>query len=231
MSQPDKSLPGPIARVAPDGVLTPRRRRRILIEMSLRRQKPGTGSSYEFLHRRTAMHIWPDLRAVLEGIPWAITGGGAPRAYMPERATLDLDIVVLRRDCRAVWERLRDAGYQVAQALDAPYFVARSPEGVEVDVICADFPWLSQALASPHSDPAGYPVLALPYLILMKLRANRGVDIGDMTRMLGLASEQQLQAVREAVSRHSPEDLEDLESLIILGKREMEPPEGKQWWQ
>ncbi|GAB4582087.1 MAG: hypothetical protein Fur0022_48400 [Anaerolineales bacterium] len=175
------------------------------------------------------MNVWPDLRPVLEGLLWAVAGGVATRAYMPERMTQDLDIVLRRGDCREAWTRFRQAGYLVADVLDAPYFVARSAEGVEVDVICAAFPWLDEALTTPNVDPAGYPVLDLPYLILMKLMANRGVDIGDMTRMLGLASEEMLGRVRAAVQTFSPEDGEDLETLILLGKREMEEPARGKW--
>ncbi len=167
------------------------------------------------------MHTWPNLHPILEGIHWAVAGGVATRAYMPERMTQDLDIVIRRQDCGEVWGRFRDAGYTVAEALDAPYFVARTADGVEIDVICAAFPWLEEALAAPRQDPAGFPVLDLPYLILMKLLANRGVDLGDMTRMLGLAGEADLARVRAAISTFSPEDAEDLETLILLGKREM----------
>lgn len=91
-------LPPPIAGTAPDGHLTPRQRRRILIDISLRRQRPGSGSSHAFMQERTAMNPWPDLRAILQGIPWAVADGVATRAYMPERMTRDLDILVRQTD-------------------------------------------------------------------------------------------------------------------------------------
>ena len=176
------------------------------------------------------MHPWPNLRPILEGIPWAITGAVATRAYMPERMTRDIDIVVQREHCKRVWQRFQDAGYRVAAVLDAPYFVAHSPDGVEIDVICADFPWLAEALQNPALDAADYPVLALPFLILMKLMASRGVDLGDMTRMLGLAAETDLHQVRVTVQRYRPDDSEDLEALILLGQREIEPGDGDPSW-
>jgi hypothetical protein len=215
-----EKIPTAIARVAPHGNPDPRQRRRILIEICLRRIKPGTYTSSELLMWRTAMHSWPQLFTILQDIPWAITGGIATRAYMPERSTKDIDIVLSRDDCERAWAAFRDAGFHVAPALDAPYFVARSPEIPEVDVICVDFPWLNEALANTHLDEAGMPVLALPYLIIMKLMANRGVDIGDMTRMLGLASDEDLDRVREAVRTYAPEDMDDLEALILLGRME-----------
>jgi hypothetical protein len=87
-------VPSAIAKIEPDGNLTPRQMRRFMIDLVKRRVKPGTGSSHEFMRRRTAMNPWPDLRPILEGIEWAIIGGVATRAYMPERMTKDLDIVV-----------------------------------------------------------------------------------------------------------------------------------------
>ncbi len=85
MEKDIRPIPPAIARVAPDGNLTPRQRRRFLIEMSLRRQKPGTGSSVEFMQRRTDLNPWPDLREILKDIPWAIAGGVATRACCSNR--------------------------------------------------------------------------------------------------------------------------------------------------
>jgi hypothetical protein len=219
-SKKGKKIPEAIARVAPDGQPTARQRRRIMIEISLRRIQPGSYSSPEFYSRRTAVHTWPDLHDILGDIPWLVTGGVATRAYMPERSTNDIDIVIRRSDCTRAWSRFREAGFSVASTLDAPYFVARAIETPEVDVICGDFPWLEKALQTPKRDAANLPIIGLPYLIIMKLRANRGVDIGDMTRMLGLAPESEIDRVRETVKEYAPEDADDLEALIILGKME-----------
>lgn len=214
-------LPAAIAAVAPDGALTPAQRRRVLIEMCRRRARPGTGSGAAFLQRRTALTPWPDLRSLLEGIPWAIAGAVAARAYMPERATRAPDILVRPQDGERVRERLEAAGYRFVSPLALPGFLLQSPEGVEVDVILGDFPWLEEALAHLREDPAGYPVLDLPYLVLMKMASSRAQDIADIARMLGLASEGELARVREAVARYAPGEAEDLEALIYLGKLEM----------
>ena len=166
------------------------------------------------------MNPWPDLRPVLEGIPWVIAGAVATRAYMPERATRDLDIVIHPRDGGRVRKRLMAAGYQYVSQLAVPGFLVRSPEGVEVDVIQVDYPWLDEALAGPRRDPAGYPVLDLPYLVLMKMASSRAQDVADLSRMLGLASEEDLGQVRAVASRYIPDEIEDLESLIYLGRVE-----------
>lgn len=167
------------------------------------------------------MNPWPDLRPILKGIPWAITGAVATRAYMPERATKDLDILVHRRDEDRVRQRLEAAGYTFISHLTIPGFLVRSPEGVEVDVVLGDDPWVDEALAHPRQDQAGLPVLDLPYLVMMKLKASRTQDLADLSRMLGLASDEELAMVRAMVSRYAPTDVEDLESLIYLGRLEI----------
>lgn len=214
-------IPSAIAAIAPDGQLTPEQRRRFMIDFCLRRVKPGTGSAAEFLQRRTAMNSWPDLRPILQGILWVIVGGVATRAYMPERVTQDLDILVRGQDGALVRKRLEEAGYLYVSPLAVPGFLVRSSEGVEIDVLLGDYPWLDEALAHSQQDPAGYPILDLPFLVLMKVAAARAQDIADVTRMLGLASGDELARVRETFARYAPGEVEDLESLIYLGQMEM----------
>jgi len=214
-------IPPAIAAIAPDGRLTPAERRRVMIDLCRRRIRPGTGSSSEFLQRRTAMNPWPDLRPILQGIPWVIAGGVATRAYMPERVTQDLDILVRHQDGDEVRKRLEAAGYRYVSPLAMPGFLVRSTQGVEVDVILGDYPWLGEALTHPRQDLAGYPVLDLPYLVLMKMAASRTRDFGDLGTMLGLASEEELARVRAVVAHYAPEEAEDLESLIYLGQVEI----------
>jgi len=93
-----------------------------------------------------------------------------------------------------------------------------------VDVIFSSALWVDEALLHPQRDPAGYPVLDLPYLVLMKLESSRALDLGDLARMLGLAAEMDLERVRNAVKRYAPDAIEDVESLIYLGKLEQKRP-------
>jgi hypothetical protein len=223
------SVPPAIARIAPDGHLTPRQVRHFMINMLKRRVRPGSGSSVEFMQRRTAMNPWPDLRPILQGINWLIIGGVATRAYMPERMTKDLDILVHKNDGETAIEKLKQAGYQVQSRLGIPGFTMISPEGVEVDVIFSNAPWLQEALGNASMDATGYPVIALPYLVLLKMTAQRTQDWADVSRMLGWASDAELDKVRAVVARYAPEDAEDLESLIFIGKKEREvPPSAEQ---
>jgi hypothetical protein len=91
-----------------------------MIDTLKRRVRPGTGSSIEFMQRRTAMNPWPDLRPILQGIDWAIIGGVATRAYMPERMTKALDIFVHRDDGDAAVAKLEKAGYRKSSRLAVP---------------------------------------------------------------------------------------------------------------
>lgn len=44
--------------------------RKTIIRQALKRQRPGAGSSKEFLARRTTVAHWPDLTGTLAPIPW-----------------------------------------------------------------------------------------------------------------------------------------------------------------
>lgn len=214
------SIPSSIAQIAPDGNISPRQARHLMINMLKRRMRAGTGSSLEFLTRRTAVNSWPDLRPILAGIDWVVVGGVATRAYMPERMTQDMDILVRQTDQAAIITKLKEAGYQVISPLAIGGYALRSPEGVEVDVLVGDSAWLGDALTRSQYDAAGFPVIDLPYLILLKMSAQRAQDWADVSRMLGLASDDRLDEVRAIVARYAPEDSEDLESLIFIGKQE-----------
>jgi aminoglycoside-2''-adenylyltransferase len=213
-------IPPAIAKIAPDGNLTPRQARHFMINLLKRRVRSGTGSSQEFLQRRTAMNPWPDLRPILNEIKWVIVGGVATRAYMPERMTKDLDILVHQNNKDTVLAKLQQTGYQIIEQLAIPGYSLRSPEGIEVDVLFRNDTWLKDALNQPAYDSAGYPVIRLPYLILLKMDAQRAQDWADVSRMLGLASDTELDRVRAVVAQYTPEDSEDLESLIFIGKQE-----------
>lgn len=215
-------IPPSIARIAPDGNLSARQKRHFMIEMLKRRVRPGTGSGIDFILRRTAMNIWPDLRPILKGLDWLVVGGVATRNYMPERMTKDLDILIREKDAEAVLAKLQTAGYKRESQLSIPGVVMISPEGVELDVLFGKTSWLEEALQNAVTDPAGYPTIALPYLILLKMDAQRAQDWADVSRMLGWASDADLEKVRDAFRKYAPDDVEDLESLIFIGKQERE---------
>lgn len=206
--------------------LEPKEVRRLIIQLARKRQRPGAGSGVEFLRRRTAMVRWPDVGQILGDIRWATVGGVATRHYMPERATVDLDILITAEDAPAARERLTQAGYQHLQERAVGGSTWRSPEGVQIDVLELNEPWIAQALieAEQNRDLQGLPILPLPYFVLMKFRSGRAQDVADLTRMLGQAAEDRLNEVRRVVAAFEPEAVDDLESLISLGRMESGQP-------
>ncbi len=160
-------------------------------------------------------------------VPYCIIGGKATSRYMPERTTLDVDVLVLAEQFRAAAERLEAAGWSAeTEPLLFPdsrlgligrrFLKAASP----LDLITSDQDWTRKAIETAASDQ-GQRVVSLPYLILMKLDASRGVDQGDLTRMLGLAAEDDLEATRGVVARYMPADSDDLEQYIQFGRFEL----------
>lgn len=166
----------------------------------------------------------PDLAKILSGLRWAVAGAVATRRYMPERATFDVDIVLPIAQGSEARRRLEGAGFQYLGELSIGGSSWRSPDGVGLDVIEGRESWweLAVAEASRNRDDQGLPVLTLPYLVLMKLLAGRVQDVADVSRMLGRASDEDLERVREVIATHAHDLLEDVESLIALGRLEWE---------
>jgi hypothetical protein len=169
---------------------------------------------------------WSDLTPVLSPVLWAVVGAAATRLYMPERLTRDLDIAVDVQDIEVAYDKLSKAGYSQIGTLSIGGTRWQSTGGVSVDVIEGRAPWWPATLqeAQSNRDEQGLPVLPLPYLVLMKFNASRTIDLGDIARMLGLADEVALAQVRRVFRQYAPDDLNDLESLITLGKLEMDSP-------
>ncbi len=202
--------------------------RRAFIALAQRRQRAGAGSRREFLLRRTANVQWLDLTSILSPIHWAVVGAVATRHYMPERMTRDLDVVVAVADSAEARRKLKEAGFAYQGELSIGGSSWTAPDGTPVDVVEGVEGWWTVAIAEAEAnrDAQGLPILPLPYLTLMKFRAGRVQDLADVTRMLGQADDETLVAVRRLFARHAPDEREDLESLIALGKLEMRESEG-----
>lgn len=84
-----------------------------------------------------------------------------------------------------------------------------------LDIIILDETWADDAISSLRHVGL-FPVLDLPFLILLKMSASRATDIGDIQRMLHGASDEERDRVRNAFQKYAPQDLEDLEQLIWL---------------
>lgn len=198
----------------------PEQRRKVYIEIALRRCRPGSGSTLEFLSKKTWNTPVTNIKAIIKQTQFVVVGGIATRLYMPERMTDDLDILVLTDDAKNLYQELVAAGSIKVGELSIGGSSWQLPDGSILDVLESQQPWVREAIANPNIAPDNLPIIGLPYLILMKLQASRGIDIGDLTRMLGGADETALELVRKTVKTYLLDAVEDLESLIVLGKLE-----------
>jgi hypothetical protein len=194
--------------------------RQKFIAISLRRVKPGSGSTSKFLATRSWSKKVTDLRDLIN-TSYVIVGGVATRLYMPERMTDDLDILIHSSHVEQVYAHLSEQKVRYVGDLSIGGTSWELPGRVILDIISSDRPWVKIALLSPRISPDNQPVIDLPYLVLMKMEASRTTDLSDISRMLGQASDQELDEVREVFKTYDPNSLEDLESLVELGKLEM----------
>ena len=195
-------------------------RRRLFLDLVKRRVRPGAGSSLHFLNQRTWNHAVTNLNAIIRQVPFVVVGGVATRLYMPERMTLDLDILIEAKNAPLAYQDLVQAGHQKVGKLNIAGSQWQLTDGTSLDVLEASEPWVAEAIAHPNYSPDGLPVIDLPYLVLMKLISGRSQDLADISRMLGGATDLQLKRVRRLICQYLVTAKEDLESLIALGKLE-----------
>jgi hypothetical protein len=196
-------------------------KRQFFINLIKKRVKSGTGSSLEFLHKRTWTYPVSNLNSIITQASFVIVGGIATRLYMPERMTLDIDILIKAEDCELVYQDLQNANSKKIGDLSISGSQWQLADNTSLDVLVGEDEWVAEAISKPNYAPDGLPIIALPYLILMKLSASRTQDLADISRMLGLAKEQELIKIRQVVKKYLPSAIEDLESLIMLGKLEI----------
>jgi hypothetical protein len=194
--------------------------RQKFIQLTLRRVKPGSGSTHKFLTTRTWKNQVTDLRQLIQ-VPYVIVGGVATRLYMPERMTYDLDILIHQDETAQAYLSLTEQQAKRMGDLSIGGTSWELPDKTILDIIASERAWVKTALRYPRMGSDGQPVISLPYLVLMKLEASRTTDISDISRMLGQASDLELDEVRKTIEIYDPSSLEDLESLIMLGKIEM----------
>ncbi len=222
----------PISLQFPGVVRHPRMVRRLrvrrgLLEISRRRARSGSGSNLPFLlaRERTMMTWWADVNRALDPIPHAVVGAVAANSYMPQRATVDIDFAIAKRDAALVESQLEEHGWTRLGALGMVAMEGSSwSDGANntVDVLYLPPAWGPAAIKAAQGNLLnGMPTVTLPYLALMKLLASRTIDTGDLSRMLGHQTEAVLGEVRSVVRRFArPEDVQDLKSIIELGRLE-----------
>lgn len=197
--------------------------RKISVARARRRAKPGSGSSREFLLARTWKGLPPvNIDVTRLQTPCVIVGGVATALYMTQRVTYDLDLLVTHEDAPALHQELEAQGCTLSGTLSIGGTTWTTQDGGEIDVIESGDQWAIHAVSQPNRAPDGSPVIALPYLVLMKLDASRGVDERDLYRMLGQADETALAEVRRVIAAYRPHEMEDLETMIRIGALELQ---------
>jgi hypothetical protein len=194
-------------------------KRKQFISLVTKYVKSGSGSSIHFLNQRTWTYPVANLSQIIKQ-SFVIVGGVATRLYMPERMTLDLDILVNADDAELVYQELVHANSQKIGDLSIQGSQWQLEDGTSLDVLEGRESWVKVAIQTPNYAPDGLPVISLPYLVLMKLIAGRSQDLADISRMLGGTTELQLSEVKQIVNQYLASAAEDLESLIALGKLE-----------
>lgn len=147
--------------------------------------------------------------------------GVATRLYMPERMTLDLDILINTEDAELIYQDLEKAEGKKVGNLSISGSQWQLADNTSLDVLEGEDEWVKEAVLNPNYAPDGLPIIDLPYLVLMKLAASRTQDLADISRMLGLADESALTKIKSVVKAYLSTSMEDLESLILLGKLEI----------
>ena len=140
---------------------------------------------------------------------------------MPERMTLDLDILINTEDAELIYQDLEEAEGKKVGNLSISGSQWQLADNTSLDVLEGEDEWVKEAVLNPNYAPDGLPIIDLPYLVLMKLSASRTQDLADISRMLGLADENTLTKIKSVVKAYLSTAMEDLESLILLGKLEI----------
>ena len=200
-------------------MLTVQQRKRV-IAISKRRVQSGSGSQKWRAGLEVFVVDLSYLCKLFGDVPFLVVGGRATRYYMPERMTMDTDVLVAVSEEGEVRNALVQFGAQCMGTLAIPGETWRLPGGEMLDVLFAHTSWMERALLEPKYDADHLPVIGLSWLVLMKLKSSRMQDIADITRMLGAADEANIAAVKKVISEYAPDDLSDVESMIQIGRME-----------
>jgi len=213
---------------------TAKGRRRFYLDVGLRKRPTGSGSNMETLMQSEREKLFIDMESLFGDIPAAVVGGVATRAYSPERKTKDIDVLVDHARYDDAVAGLPPLGWRNDGELYFPnsllglYGSAWLKDGRKLDVLATDQVWAEEALSQKAYDQTGLRVIGLPYLVLMKIDSARGIDQGDLTRMLGLLDDAEVERVVAVVARHyrDPHGAEDVRQYAQLGKLEYWTPEN-----
>jgi len=156
------------------------------------------------------------------GVPYAVVGGHAVASWVATvdagavRNTRDIDLLVRRDDLPAVTATLTAAGFLPAEVLDVPVFLdgpeAKPSESIHL-LFSGERTRPDHVLPAPDlttiDDPAGFRVITLESLVVMKLMSNRRKDQVHIEDMVGVGL-----IDRSWVGRLPPELAERLQQIL-----------------
>jgi hypothetical protein len=125
------------------------------------------------------------------GIRHALVGGLAVGAHGAPRNTTDVDFLV-------GLEAFEGSGIVLVHRSGVPVKVGE----VAIDLLPAEDPSLERALDSAREHPHGLPLIDLPALVQMKLRAMRPHDQDDVRRLIRAGAD--LGAIRSYLATAEP---------------------------
>jgi hypothetical protein len=181
------------------------------------------------LHDRHRLQVLNELFATTSV---CLIGAHAAAAYAPERATQDIDVFTTKTDYDLASKQLRIAAFrkdadltftQTALGLFGSRWKSESG-GPPLDLISTNQDWGDEVFgAAAQFTKSGDRVMPLAYLVLMKLDAARSIDQGDLSRILGRLSDEQVDDVVAVVARlyrHDPAAIEDVRQYAEVGRWE-----------
>jgi len=116
---------------------------------------------------------------------------------------------------------LRQIGATAIRSLSIGGHTFRLSSGLELDVLESSAAWTQCALDHPTTVSAGWPVIGVPFLVLMKLDAGRERDLRDIALIVGSFADEQFTVIRNTVLQFLPDAVDDLISLRELGALEL----------
>ena len=133
------------------------------------------------------------------GVPYAVVGGNAVASWVATveegavRNTRDIDLLVRRNDLPIITTALERAGFVCDELLDVVMF-RDGPEGKPSEAVRLLFAGEktrpNHLLPTPEihtaKDPAGFSVITLESMVLMKLTANRDIDHTHLRDLIGV---------------------------------------------
>lgn len=149
--------------------------------------------------------------------PYVIVGGHAVAYHGHPRTTQDIDIITSPGNGQSIISQL-DAEVEGPLGCNIPTLTgyATRVNGVDVDVMELDEPWVDDMLSAAVSTPHGRMVSA-EYLVLLKILGKRGLqDDTDIMRVLKHLKKPSISFIRKMLKRYMPTEVEDFDSMVEI---------------